>query len=322
MSKNFSLDFKHIVGVGMVMLGAIGFGSKAVIVKLMYRYGVDTISTLTLRMLFSIPFFFLVIVYNYKKVPLSAFSKKDKLLIPIMGFVGYYGSSLFDFLGLQYISAGLERLILFIYPTIVVMLTAILFKKKINKTQVYALIMTYMGIALALFTDFSFGGSNFVLGASLIFTSAITYSVYLIGSGRIIPRIGSILYTSYVMLVATICVLIHYLITNRNGLWDFPKEVYELNIWMAIVATVVPAFLTAEGIRLIGSDNMAIVGTVGPISTILMANLFLGEAIEFWQVIGTLFVLAGVLLIGLQKKEKAIPEVKVLDITESQEDLV
>ncbi len=304
MSKNFSLDAGRIAGVGMVMLGAIGFGSKAVIVKLMYRYGVDTISTLTLRMIFSMPFFLVVILYNYKKNPLSNLSQKDRMLIPLMGFVGYYGSSLLDFLGLQYISASLERLILFVYPTIVIFLTAILFKQKITSTQIYALIMTYLGIGLALVTDFSFAGENFILGASFIFGSAFTYSIYLVGSGRIIPRVGSILYTSYIMLVATLCILIHYFFAKGSGLWDFPQEVYELNILMAIIATVAPAFLTAEGIRLIGSGNMAIVGTIGPISTIVMANIFLGEPVGLWQVVGTLLVLAGVLMIGLKKKEK------------------
>jgi drug/metabolite transporter (DMT)-like permease len=316
MKKSISLDLKRLIGVGMVMLGAVGFSSKAVIVKLMYRYGVDTISTLTLRMLFSIPFFFLVILYKYKKAPFHALSPKDKLLIPIMGVVGYYGSSLLDFLGLQYISAGLERLILFIYPTIVILLMAVLFKQKITKNQIIALIMTYLGISLALLTDFSIDSANFFLGISLIFSSAITYSIYLIGSGRIIPRVGSLLYTSYVMLVATACIFIHYLFAKGSGLWDFPKEVYQLNIWMAMIATVAPAFLTAEGIRLIGSDNMAIVGTIGPVSTIVLANMFLDEPIVFWQVIGTLFVLAGILLIGIKKKDKAIVTV------ENQEDLV
>ncbi|SFE75242.1 DMT family transporter [Thermoflexibacter ruber] len=316
MRKSISLDLKRLMGVGMVMLGAIGFSSKAVIVKLMYRYGVDTISTLMLRMVFSIPFFFLVILYKYKKAPFHALSKKDKLLIPIMGIVGYYGSSLLDFLGLQYISAGLERLILFIYPTIVILLMAVLFKQKITKNQIIALVMTYLGISLALLTDFSLNSANFFLGVSLIFSSALTYSVYLIGSGRIIPRVGSLLYTSYVMLVATACIFMHYLFVKGSGLWDFPKEVYQLNIWMAMIATVAPAFLTAEGIRLIGSDNMAIVGTIGPVSTIVLANIFLDEPIAFWQVIGTLFVLAGILLIGIKKKDKAIATV------ENQEDLV
>jgi drug/metabolite transporter (DMT)-like permease len=176
--------------------------------------------------------------------------------------------------------------------------------------------MTYLGISLALLTDFSIDSANFFLGISLIFSSAITYSIYLIGSGRIIPRVGSLLYTSYVMLVATACIFIHYLFAKGSGLWDFPKEVYQLNIWMAMIATVAPAFLTAEGIRLIGSDNMAIVGTIGPVSTIVLANMFLDEPIVFWQVIGTLFVLAGILLIGIKKKDKAIVTV------ENQEDLV
>ncbi len=311
-----SLDLKRLVGAGMVILGAIGFSSKAVIVKLMYRYGVDTISTLALRMLFSVPFFCLVILYQYKKVPIHTLRPKDKILIPIMGIIGYYGSSLLDFLGLQYISASLERLILFIYPTIVILLMAILFKQKITKNQVIALIMTYLGISLALLTDFSTNSTNFFSGIALIFSSAVTYSIYLIGSGRIIPRVGSLLYTSYVMLIAALCVFIHYFFTKSSSLWDFPQEVYQLNIWMAMIATVAPAFLTAEGIRLIGSDNMAIVGTIGPISTIVLANIFLDEPIVLWQVIGTLFVLAGILLIGVKKKEKAIVTV------ENQEDLV
>jgi drug/metabolite transporter (DMT)-like permease len=301
------LDLRQIWGALLIMTGAVGFASKAIIAKLMYRYEVDTSSLLSLRMLFALPFFVGVIVYNYRRVPFSSFSTKDKILIPLMAFIGYYLSSLFDFWGLQYISAGLERLILFVYPTIVVVLSAIWFKKPILKEHYYALILTYVGIAIALTTDFTATGSYFWLGAGLIFLAAFTYSIYLIVSGRLIPRIGSVVYISYIMFFATIPILIQYFIKNPGSLWRFDAAVYELNIWMAIVATVAPAVMTSEGIRLIGAANAAIVGSIGPIATIFLAYWLLGEPFSFWQMIGTLFVLTGILIITLRKQEVKAP---------------
>ncbi|MCS7019247.1 MAG: DMT family transporter [Cytophagales bacterium] len=302
------LDLRQVAGAALIMTGAVGFASKAIIAKLMYRYEVDTTSMLALRMLFALPFFMGVIAYNYRRVPFSSFSTQDKLLIPLMAFIGYYLSSLFDFWGLQYVSAGLERLILFIYPTIVVVISAIWFKKPILKQHYYALGLTYLGIAIALSTDFSATGRYFWWGAGLIFMAAFTYSIYLIVSGRLIPRIGSVVYISYIMFFATIPVFIQYFIKNPGSLWRFDAAVYQLNIWMAIVATVAPAVMTSEGIRLIGASNAAIVGSIGPIATIFLAYVLLGEPFSFWQMLGTLFVLTGVLIITLRKKETTTPK--------------
>jgi len=297
------LDLRQIWGALLIMTGAVGFASKAIIAKLMYQYKVDTSSLLSLRMLFALPFFIGVIIYNYRRMPFTSFSTKDKILILLMAFIGYYLSSLFDFWGLQYVSAGLERLILFVYPTIVVVLSAIWFKKPILKRHYYALVLTYIGIAIALMTDFTATDDYFWLGVGLIFLAAFTYSIYLIVSGRLIPRVGSVVYISYVMFFATIPVLIQFFIKNPGSLWRFDAAVYELSIWMAIVATVAPAVMTSEGIRLIGAANAAIVGSIGPIATIFLAYLLLGEPFSFWQMIGTLFVLTGVLIITLRKQE-------------------
>jgi drug/metabolite transporter (DMT)-like permease len=292
----------QLVGVLLVVVGAIGFASKAVIVKLLYRYQVDTTSMLTLRMLFSAPFFLAVIAYRWPQRSFFQLSGRDRWLIVFLAFVGYYLSSFLDFLGLRYISAGLERLILFVYPTIVVLIMAARYHKRITRAQVYALLLTYAGIAAALLADFSLAGPHVWLGAGLVFASALTYSTYIVGSGQLIPRVGSaVLYTSYVMVFATVPIVVQFAVLQPANLLGFPAEVYQLNVLMAVVATVAPAFLTAEGIRRIGPGNASIAGSTGPVSMIVMANIFLGEPIGVWQVVGTVLVLAGVLLIGLKK---------------------
>lgn len=298
------LDTKHLIGVGMVILGAIGFASKAILVKLLYRYGIDTSAILTLRTAFALPFFVAVLVYHHffyakhKSIP-----RKDFAWLLVMGFFGYYLSSLLDFWGLQYVSAGLERLILFIYPTLVIIFSAIIFKKKISKIQVYALLLTYAGIILAMNTDFSAKGTHFYWGASLIFCSAITYTFYLLGSEKLIPRIGAILYASWVMLFATFFIFLHFFLFGKTSITSLPREVYLLSMLMALIATVIPIFLTSEGIRRIGAGDMAIAGNIGPVSTIGLGYVFLDEPILFWQLIGTSLVLIGIFLISAKKSK-------------------
>jgi drug/metabolite transporter (DMT)-like permease len=290
------------LGVLLVAAGAIGFASKAVLAKLMYRYGLEAMSVLTLRMLFSLPFFLILIYWYSDNAKLKTVRQKDVFWLVVLGFSGYYLSSLLDFVGLQYISAGLERLILFTYPTIIILASAVFLKKPIQKNQIYALLLTYMGIFLAMSGDISPKNQNFLIGALFVFGSACTYSFFLMGSERIIPKFGSISYSAWAMLIATFFMLLHYLLTSRADLLHFPAEVYYLSWMMALIATVIPIVLTVEGIRLLGAGNMAIVGNIGPISTILLAYIFLGEAITFWQIMGTFFVLAGIGLIGSKKK--------------------
>lgn len=286
-----------------MFLGAVLFSAKAIFVKLAYQYNIDPVSLLTLRMVLSLPFFLLMGYFSGRNQKTESVKKKEWVQIFLLGMVGYYLASLFDFQGLQYISAGLERLILFVYPTIVVILTAILYKKPIQRLQYLALGMTYIGIFIAFVYDAGVGSQkNVGLGAILVFLSAVTYAIYLIGSGKMIPKVGTVRFTAYAMSFSSLAVILHSLIFNGMNIWDFQKEVYYISALMAIFATVIPSFLISGGIKMIGSDNASIIGSIGPVSTIILAYIFLGEEISISQIIGTVFVLAGVLIISLRKK--------------------
>ncbi len=304
-SQTPSFTFKQqLLAAFLVFLGAIMFSTKAVMVKLAYRYEVDSISLLALRMIFSLPLFLLIAQYDRRKQQESrqALTSKDWIYTFGLGVMGYYLASLFDFIGLNYISAGMERLILFLYPTIVVLLSAILFKEKIGRNKAGALLLTYAGVAIAFAQNVQQGeDDNLWLGAGLILVSAFTYAIYLLGSGQFLPRLGTLRFTSLAMMGACVAVIGHHGIVQQWQLFHFPAPVYYLSILMAIFATVVPSFLISEGIRLIGASNAAVIGSIGPISTIILAYIFLGESFGGWQWVGTFLVIGGVLMISLQK---------------------
>ncbi|WP_026462322.1 DMT family transporter [Adhaeribacter aquaticus] len=298
------INMRQVLGAFMVFLSAVCFSSKAVIVKLAYQYHVDTISLLTLRMAFSVPVFVVTGFFSKsnKGAQSGSISSKDYGWLILMGFIGYYLSSLFDFLGLQYISAGLERLILFVYPTLVVLFSYLFLGKPIYPKQYIALGLTYAGVLLVLLGDVHVESrANIIKGGLLVFASAITYASYLMGSGQLIPKFGTVRFTSYAMTLAALGVFMHYLIAGEHNIMALPTPVYWYSFLMAMVATVAPAYLLSEGIRLVGAGNASIIASIGPISTILLAYVFLDERISFIQMMGTLIVLAGILLITLRK---------------------
>ena len=295
-----------IGGVLIALAGAICFSTKAIFVKLAYRdTGIDAITLLALRMLFSLPFFVVSAAFTSRKDTNIKFTPKQWLIVAVVGLLGYYVSSLLDFLGLQYISAGMERLILFIYPTLVLLMSAVFFKQKINRYQWLALVITYVGLALAFYSEVDWSteqNNDFYLGAILIFLCAITYALYIVGSGQIIPQVGAAKFNSYAMTFASVGVLLHYTIASDTSLFNLSPMVYFYSIMMALVSTVIPSYLVTEGIKRIGSDNAAIVGSIGPMSTILQAYILLHEPIFVLQIVGTLLILAGILLIGKKGK--------------------
>ena len=232
------------------------------------------------------------------------FRSKEWLWMLAIGLVGYYLASFFDFWGLKFITASVERLILFIYPTLVVIISAIFLKKPIYKIQYIALIITYLGVMVSFIPDLQMGmQKDLIIGSILIFLSSLTYALYLIGSGEMIPKIGALRFTCYAMLISTVMVTLHYSVTIGGGLFAYQSGVYWLSITMAVFTTVIPSFLISEGIRRIGSGNASIIGSIGPIATIIMANIFLGEIINSWQIIGTFVVLGGVLMISWKGKK-------------------
>lgn len=290
-------------GVVFALLAAIGFSAKAILVKLAYQYRVDTITLLALRMAFAMPFFVAVLFWVRRK-KIDPLSLKDKMMVLGLGLIGYYLSSLFDFLGLQYITAGLERLILFLYPTITVVLAALIYRRAIGKKVLVAMALSYLGIALVFLHDAGNRQGEFVLlGAMLVFAGTLSYSIYLVGAGHAIARIGVERFTSYAMIIASAASLLQFGATHPLSAFVLPVRVYQYAIAMAVFSTVLPVFLLSYAIRHIGSAHASLIGSIGPVSTIYLAYLFLGEQVTLLQIAGAMLVMSGVLIISLSRNQ-------------------
>jgi len=295
---------KFWTGIAIGVLGIVLFSSKAVMVKLAYKYQVDAISVLLLRMLFSFPFYVIIAFVYRNKTTAVDIKNKDYIWVLFFGFVGYYLASYFDFVGLSYIKASLERIILFIYPTIVILLNRVFLKQAISKIQAIAIGLTYIGIIIAFSDEVSISGSEAYLGGFFILLSAITYASYLVGSGWLIPKFGVVKFTAYAMLVSCFCVFIHYGCIGEVHLFSFPMEVYGLGFLIAVFATVIPSFLVSLSIKMISSSNFAIVAGVGPISTIVLAAIFLNESLTLLQIFGALIVIGGIVFMSVKNRQK------------------
>lgn len=291
------------LGILIGLIGVVLFSSKAIMVKLAYLYQVDTLSLLLLRMGFALPFYIAILCYlEYKQS--SKIGAKTFLWLLLFGFVGYYLASYFDFLGLKYIKAGLERIILFIYPTIVVLLSYVFLKIKVSKKQRIAIAITYLGVLITFWKELSVTGSNVWLGVLLVIFSAITYASYLVGSGWLIPKLGVLRFTCYAMIVSTVCILIHYSATTPlKTVFNLATPVYVYGLGMAIIATLIPSFLVSWSIKTIGANSFSILGSVGPISTIVLAYLFLGEKLSWLQLLGMLVVIMGIIYLSINKQK-------------------
>jgi drug/metabolite transporter (DMT)-like permease len=292
------------MAITISLLGAVCFSTKAIFVKLAYRDSdVDTITLLTLRMIFSLPFFVGAAVMSSRKESNVPFTGRQWIYVAIIGCLGYYVSSYLDFVGLQYVSAGIERLILFIYPTFVVFISATWFKVKVTRRQVAALVITYTGLLLAYISEVKVNltGNDFYLGSLSILLCAFTYAMYIAGSGKLIPAIGSVKFNSYAMSFACGAVLLHFFIGNSHALFGLPAIVYVYSLFMAIVSTVIPSYLVSVSLNRLGANNTAIIASIGPVSTILQAYYFLDEKVSGLQWLGTIFIVVGILMISLKK---------------------
>lgn len=292
---------KQLVAFLIAFTGVVLFSAKAVIVKIAYQYDVDTQSLLMLRFLFALPIYVWVLLVMSGFEKLRNFHKAEYLKIVALGILGYYLASYLDFTGLNYITASLERLILFVYPTIVLIISSVFLKKKATKAQKIAVVITYLGVILAFYQNNNVKSENLIRGSVLIFLSALSYAIYLVGSSSLISKFGTKIFTSIAMIVACIVAISHYLISGDIDFFGFPKEVYLLAFAMATASTVVPSFLISEAIRLMGASNVAVIGSYGPVSTIVLAVVFLGESITPYQITGTVIVIAGIMIIAISK---------------------
>ncbi|MBS4050515.1 MAG: DMT family transporter [Methylomonas sp.] len=289
-------DRKLLFGFALAALAAIGFSGKAILVKLAYADSVDAVTLLALRMLFSTPFFLLVALRHIGRGSAAPLRGRDWLSILILGLLGYYLSSLFDFIGLAYISAGLERLILFLYPTMVVLLSALLLGKRFGRKEVMALLLSYAGIGVVFLDELQVQSPHVFKGAAFVFASTLTYSAYLIGTGEAVARIGVSRFTAFAMLVACAATVLQFVLTHSpRSLLDLPARVYQLSAVMAIVSTVLPVFMLSASIRLIGSGRAALIGSIGPVATLFMAAAILDESLTVQQMAGAGLVMVGVL---------------------------
>jgi drug/metabolite transporter (DMT)-like permease len=298
MTTTLSLN-TQLTGLVMAITGSIAFSGKAIIVKLAYRYGVDAVTLIMYRMLFALPMFLLMAWWASKgKAPLS---RNDWLGVAGLGFCGYYLASYLDFLGLQYISASLERLILYLNPTLVMILGALLFKKKITRTQAVAMALSYGGVMLVFGHEVSFDGKNVLLGASLVFASAMSYAIYLLYSGEMVKRLGALRLVGLATSVACLLCLAQFVAINPMSAAVVSQEVIWLSILNATLCTAVPVVLIMMAIERIGAGLAAQTGMVGPMSTIAMGVIFLGEKLNAWIISGTALVLLGVFLVSRSK---------------------
>lgn len=286
-------------GLLFALVGAVGFSFKAILVKLAYQYEVDAETLLALRMAFSLPFFVVMGVVADRRAA-RRLDGRDWLWMAGLGFFGYYLASYLDFLGLQYISAALERLILFLYPTLVIVLSALFLGKPVTRRAMAALGLCYLGIALALGHDLKIAGEAgaVLLGSLLVFGSALAYALYLMGNGEVVGRLGSMRVTAFATSFACLFCIAQFLLLRPLGALMQPWPVYGLGLAMALFSTVAPVWLVSEAIRRLGAGPVSLTGTLGPVITIFLGWLMLDEAIGASQIAGAALVITGVLVMA------------------------
>ncbi len=286
-----------LLGIALAVSGSVLFSAKAIVIKLAYRYHVDPLTLIALRMAFAFPFF----AVSYAVVSRGAppLGREDHGRLIVLGVLGYYLASYLDFLGLQHVSAALERLILFLNPTIVLLLSAFFLGKRIRRLDWVALVLSYAGIVITFLHDVRLEGGRIGLGSALVFGSALCYAVYLVIGGELVKRLGAIRLTSYAMCVSSAAVLLHFALVNPPGALAQPAPVYWLSLLNATLCTVLPVFATMLGVERIGAGRASMAAMVGPVATIGLAFVFLGEPVSVWQLAGTALVLAGVYVLTL-----------------------
>jgi drug/metabolite transporter (DMT)-like permease len=287
-----ALSSQFTSGLLLAAAGSIAFSGKAIIVKLAYRHGVDAITLVMLRMLFAVPFFIAMAWWAGRGKP--ALTRADCLGVLGLGFSGYYLSSYLDFLGLQYISASFERLILYLNPTLVLILGWVLYKRKITYRQAVAMAVSYSGVMLVFGHEVSLVGENVALGAMLVFGSAVSYAIYLSYSGQLVQRLGSLRLAGLATTVACFFCILQFVLLKPMSALDVAPQVVYLSMLNATACTVLPVLMVMMAIERIGPGLASQIGMIGPMSTLSMGAFWLDETFNMWILMGTVLVLGGV----------------------------
>ena len=290
-------------GLVLATLGAIAFSGKAFIVKLAYRYGVDAVTLIMYRMLFALPIFAVMAWWASRDKP--PLTRHDWWGVLGLGFTGYYLASFLDFAGLAYISASLERLILYLNPTLVLLLGLVLYKRHISRRQALGMAISYCGVILVFGHEINFAGADAALGALLVFGSAVSYATYLSFSGELVQRLGSLRLVGLASTVACVLCIGQFVLLRPMQAALVAPEVVWLSVLNATLCTVAPVLMVMMAIERIGAGLAAQTGMVGPISTILMGVLLLGEPFTGWVAAGTALVVAGIFVFTSRPKKLA-----------------
>jgi len=283
-------------GLALAAAGSVAFSAKAIIVKLAYRFDVDAVTLIMYRMLFALPLFVLLAWWAGRGKPPLA--RRDLLVVAGLGFCGYYLASFLDFAGLQYITASLERLILYLNPTLVLALSWLLFRHRVSARQLLALAVSYAGVLLVFGHEARLTGAEGALGAALVFGSALSYAVYLVFSGKEVGRLGALRLTGWATSVASLLCIVQFLLLRPLAAALVAPEVIWLSLLNATLCTFAPVLMVMMAIERIGATLTAQTGMIGPLSTLVMGVLILGEPMNAWIAAGTVLVLLGVWLLA------------------------
>ena len=289
-------------GVALAIVGTLVFSFRPILVKLVYvTYPVSPVTLLFLRMTISLPFFLAVAWWLRRDEP--RLTARDWAAVAALGFIGYYAASFLDFIGLQYVGAGIGRLILYLYPTLVLLISFLFLHRRPTRRQLTALVVTYAGVALILSSQAHGGaeGRLFMLGALFVFASSLFYATYLVAGGELVKRIGSMRFTAYSMAVATAPAVVQFFALEPLSVLELPSKVWLYAILLATFCTVLPLFIQAEALRRIGAAEFALIGALGPVSVAITSALGLDERFTWMQAVGGGLVIFGVLLVSLKR---------------------
>ncbi len=302
-------EHNHTIGLAFAVGAAVLFSFKPILIKMIYVYQVDSLTLLAWRMIVSLPIYIIIGYFLFarahkQQVETITTWKKYAPKAILVGFIGYYLAALFDLMGLQYVSAQLERLVLFTYPTLVAVLGWLFFQKTISKQMLMALVLSYLGVSLIFIQDWKTMGDNVVLGSALVVLAALSFALYVLLSKPIIDRMGGNAFTVVAMISSSVCILIHFFLRNDYVDLVVPGEVWWMILVMAIVTTVLPTFMIAQGIARIGPDQTALSGTIGPITTSLFAVVLLDESFGLMHLVGLGLVMLAVAVMQRKRVQK------------------
>ena len=312
---------RYLYGILMAGVGSVLFSGKAILIKLAFTYNTDAETLLALRMLMALPMFWAIYWWESRRKPMDPLSRPDQLKLFFLGFLGYFFSSYLDFIGLQYISVGLERIVLYLTPTIVLLISYFVLHKAISRLQWYALVVGYLGVFIVFIQDAGSAGIHAWLGMVLVFGSACSYALYMIGSGEMVQRIGSVRLVVYASTASALFSLIQSSFYNPSAIFEQVQAIYWFSLLNAGLCTVIPMLLIMITINRIGSPLVAQAGILGPASTIFLGYLILSEPITWIQISGMSLVIAAMWLLvrndGTRKKSPNSSESDDFNKTES-----